>query len=161
MPWHWHACQSTNACRGRTRLLPWRSSHLTKRKVPRPDGGISISLHVHTVRTLSHAPQLLLLCPQTSFPLLRGSETGLLASFLEVPFADGPCGIFSSRSALRSERAFYAYAWWFVWKDSRCASLRFTEQYSSHVRRKLCWMDSRLMLSMRSMRDGLLLAARL
>jgi len=38
---------------------------MAKRKVPRPDGGISMSIDSRTARTLSHAPQLLLLCPKT------------------------------------------------------------------------------------------------
>jgi hypothetical protein len=50
------------------------SCHVTKNKVPRPDGGVSISLHDHTARANGNpAPQLLLLCPQTSFPHVHGS----------------------------------------------------------------------------------------
>ncbi len=46
----------------------WGSWHVTKHKVPRPDAGVSISLHVHTARMFSHTPWLLPLCLQTLSP---------------------------------------------------------------------------------------------
>ena len=62
-------------------LPPWAalswSCHVTKHKVLLLDDCISISLHIHTSHTLSHVPQLLLLCQQTSSPPLHMSETGL------------------------------------------------------------------------------------
>ncbi len=69
--------RSQTASLGRTRLPPLRSNNMAKRKVLRPDGGVSMSLHIRTARTLSRAPRLLPLCPQTSSPSAHWrQETG-------------------------------------------------------------------------------------